>query len=117
MNGAVVFVDFRVDESDVLLADLPKNVDVIFLSRDRVGTEQITEALRLRSDAQSIHQIFGELTNADVAASNNRTGSNHEATTWPHFFEAHATIQSTAAPHERRARWALGGRGRVYPFE
>lgn len=140
-NAPLVFVDWRIDDAEVLLADLPDRAELILLSAESSGIKQITETLQARSDVSSVHLIshggagqiqlgrdtvdshalqsseqlirgwrtslspdadillygcdvagdesgvafieqLARLTDADVAASNNRTGSDREGGDW-----------------------------------
>ncbi|MBD2109849.1 DUF4347 domain-containing protein [Nodosilinea sp. FACHB-13] len=53
----IVFVDEAIADADTLLKGLDPGLDVVFLDSAQDGIDQITEALRSRSDLDSIHLL------------------------------------------------------------
>ncbi|MEL7240085.1 MAG: DUF4347 domain-containing protein, partial [Planctomycetota bacterium] len=62
----LVFIDAGVDDAAALLADIPTSAEIIFLSADKDGVEQISAAVAGRSDIDAIHILShgapGEIT-------------------------------------------------------
>ncbi len=77
-SSIIVFVDGRVQDASVIAAAAPPNAEIVVLSLDRDGNEQIAEALRGRSGIDAIHIVShgssgvlnlgnAELTQASIA--------------------------------------------------
>lgn len=57
-NRSIVFIDARVSLNQAGVIQLEPNTEIVFISQERDGIEQITEVLKARSNIQRI-QIVG----------------------------------------------------------
>ncbi len=79
----IAFVDAGVADIDRLVEKLPSSVEVVFLSADRDGVQQIADALEGRDDIGAIHILShgtaGELTLGNAVLDSDSIGGEHEA--------------------------------------
>lgn len=53
----ILFIDSRVTNADSLLASIDSNIEIVWLSADRDGLEQIADALAGRSGISAVHVV------------------------------------------------------------
>ena len=53
----ILFIDSRVTNADSLLASIDSNIEIVWLSADRDGLEQIADALAGRSGISAVHLV------------------------------------------------------------
>ncbi|WP_374240632.1 VCBS domain-containing protein [Zoogloea sp.] len=53
----ILFIDSRVTNADSLLASIDSNIEIVWLSADRDGLEQIADALAGRSGVSAVHVV------------------------------------------------------------